>query len=174
MTEIVGGLRKRLVRDSLHSMIEESMTALGWFDPGRRHETIRLLGRPLRWDEPVVPNLLAITIPDESQEESEMGNTSHTVSELNARIELYAQSESLGVELSSDLMGVLNGQIPSIGRERASFALYDFRDATPPVIGYVKIDDVERFRDSSRFDRVWMRGWFIIAAKLTDFYGTDD
>lgn len=169
MADIVGGLRHRMAHDSCVEMIRGALETLGWFDAGRRHKPVTVVREPANWDEYIEPNLVCVSTQDSETFEVELGSglTGVTVPYV---IDIYAESESLGLHLSGDIFDILRGRHPDAGREVAKFSIFDLRTATPEEIGYGVVADVERSRTPMRVERPWLQNWFVISANVTDHY----
>lgn len=163
---VVGGLRLRLLHDSVHDHLESALTALDWFDPSRSHVPIRLLAKPLRWDVPIEPNMITISFDEARAEEVEVGSDL-TTGTLTAYIDIYAESDSLGVDISNDIRDLFRGRLvathPTVG-------IYDYRQATPPIIGYATVASVISLRNDAISQELWMRHWFRVRCELEDTY----
>lgn len=173
MAEVIGGLRDRFVRDSLRSMLEGALDELGWFDVGRAHRrSVRVLGKPLSWDNPVEPNLIGIGTKQSEGEEVELGSRMIAMG-IPFLIDICAESESVGVELANDIFDIVRGQHPDAGRTRPTFTIYDFRTATPTPIGYCEVSEPLIAKTPTRVERAWLQNWYTVGFMATDTY-TDD
>lgn len=168
MTFIDGGLRARLIRDSLEALVRSGLEARGWFDAGRRHAPIVLIPEPNDWDEPIEPNSLAITGGDSADDPFELGSTA-TEDRWTFYIDFYAEDESVGTDVSGDVRDLLRGQLPSIGRTNSTLPVLDFRQATPSQVFSCDIDDVVLDRGRG-FNQPWLRWWFTVRVDIVDEY----
>lgn len=170
MSEIVGGLRARLIRDSVLAHIRNGLEDLGWMEPGRRHRPIEVIYRPKSWDEVITPNLVALSADEESQPASAEMGSGLRVNSVNYELHLYTESESLGLDLSGDMEDWLRGRVGS--SSRPIVPLQDLRQATPPVFGYARIntDAMEIYREATRYDKPWLVNWFILGFTVVDSY----
>lgn len=169
---ITGGLRARLIRDSFEAMVEAALRARGWFDAGRRHEPVTIMSAPADWNEPVTVNAIAISASDVNDESAEMGSN-YTQDTWTYYVDIYAESESLGMDVAHDVRDILRGKLPSVGRGLQSFDVYDYTLATPVVIFQCEIENVivDRARGTLQ---PWERFWFPVRCEVVDCYGNED
>jgi hypothetical protein len=173
---IYGGMRQRLIKDSLYNMVHDSLDALGWFDAGRAHIPINMIskpiddeGRPVGEGTPIPQNTLSLVPGDLDDEEWEMGSAlaEHT---WIFYVDFYAQNDAWGLHLIGDVRDILAGRHPDIGRDRTNFPVYDYRQATPPIEFYCDIEEVivDRAQD---FPKPWLKHWYVCRFMVVDFYG---
>jgi hypothetical protein len=172
---IRGGLRARLIIDSLRVTLIAGLTDLGWFDatvhdnpPGlRRHRPLRYVPTPLRWDEMTEPNAIAIGTHDTRGRESGLGGDV----EDNSRVyvDIFAQSDEFGWHLSQDARDILIGKMPQVGRYVPAVDVYDLRLATPAAFTQVDIERplIDRAESESR---EWRNRWFMVRVDVVDEY----
>lgn len=168
MSTYVGGLRVRLINDSMFQLVLNGLGALGWFDTGARHRPIVMIAEPVRWDEEVQLNTVAVTSTNTTDDELELGSNAaenrHTF-----YIDFYAEDDSIGRHLIHDVRDVLRGKFPSISRSRPILPVYDFTLATPVETFVCEIENVlvDRAHD---FPRAWQRHWFTVRCDVVDVY----
>lgn len=171
MTEIVGGLRARLLRDSLFETVRSGLGELGWFDTDRRHTLLRFVAKPARWDETVEANVMAMEIETVELHDMEMGS-GLTQDDIAVVFDFLAETDSVGVDIANDIRDLLRGRL-DVGPQRAVFDLLDYRQATPTKIGYAIVDEVRIERPSAIAQQEVRRHWFQIRCVVRDAY-TDD
>jgi hypothetical protein len=164
---LVGGLRARLLRDSCILALETGLDELGWFDNGRRHRSITFAKEPLRYDEPVEPNLIGLSLGDLSETDIEVGSSLVTASWALA-VDVFAEDESLGQHLWGDIRDLLRGRLAS--RVRSTVPIMDLRQATPSQVGYAEVVDVIATRQWAMVEAPWQRTWFRVEATVEDTY----
>lgn len=169
---IVGGLRMRLLHDSLHALVVEGLTELGWLDAGRTHDPIRILTQPTRWDVPIKPNIVAIDHESVDTTEFEVGSLL-TEDTVISYVEIYAESDSLGMDLSNDIRDMLRGRL-TMATIHGTFPIYDFRHATPTTIGHATVATVNSLRNAAISEENWVRHWFRVRAEILDTYYTSE
>lgn len=172
MTIYVGGVRYRLIRDSLISMITTSLGALGWFDAGRQHLPLNVVTSEVPEGEEVPLNTLAFTDDDLDSSEEELGSNfaEHAWSWY---IDFYAENNSVGVHLIQDVKAILDGRFPSIGRTGPILPVYDYTMATPTVAFTCEIEDVSTHK-AHGFSKVYQRHWHGCSFTLLDYHGSED
>lgn len=165
---IVGGLRARFLHDSLHRLIHDGLTQLGWFDAGRSHSPIVLLPEPANWDEPIIPNSVSITTRERASDFVELGSN-FSEDTVILGIDLYADSDTFANHLTGDLRDMLRGRLP-VGTFNGSLPILDLRLATPVPIGYAAIVSVRVTRLAPVANRPHLLHWQTIDVELLDHY----
>lgn len=171
MTVVVGGLRARLVRESLYQTVYDSLASLGWFDSGRQHQPITFVSAPIDDRVEIKFNTIAIADANIDTLEAEIGS-SLAEHRWNFYIDVYGESNALGVELAHDIKDILEGRMPSIGRNEPSFSVLDYRQATPSLITTCQIENVMVDR-AQGFPEQWRRWWYSVALLVVDTYGDE-
>lgn len=156
---LVGGLRDRMVIESLGKHITGELTTLGWFDSGREHNPVVVVsGFPNDTDE-VALNTIAYSVEDASGEGAEMGSRAE-VHETFFFMDFFAQDDSLGWHLSGDVYSFL--------KRNPILDIFDYNTAGDPVDFQVELLDVDR-RKPSRAVNAWQRHWFTVSFMAEDF-----
>lgn len=165
---IVGGLRARLLHDSLQLMVQDGLTALGWFDAGRSHLPIRFVRESLDWDEPVTFNLLIVSTSSRKTGFVEVGSD---LSEdtVTVSIDIYAQNDSVATDLTNDVRDLLRGRLDN-GAMNGSMPILDLRMATPVAVGNAILMDVRATRMPSKATAAYARHWFGVDVNVIDTY----
>lgn len=170
---IVGGLRARLLKESLFHMIDDSLRALGWFDDGRQHRAVTFRDHEVHDDEEIVPNMVALADENIDQLDAELGSN---LSEHNWTfyVDVYAENDAIGIHLSHDIKSILEGRFNSIGRNDNFFNLVDYSSpaATPVVFGSAEIRNVTVQR-AHGFTKPWQRHWYSVPLLVTDFWADE-
>jgi hypothetical protein len=169
VTTITGGLRTRFIHDSLTAVLKNGLAAQGWLDADRRHQPLQFLHGPHHWDVPVAYNAIVITNQSiDNDDDIELGSTlstdRHAVS-----VDLYAESESLGLEVGNDMRDLLRGRLPG-GADFGVFPILDFRLPTPAAIGYATVIDVRIQRSIVQVPEEWVRHVYTVATTIGDTY----
>lgn len=172
MTEVTGGFRNRLIRDSVHYAIETALIGLGWFVPGRAHRPLEFIHTPKNWNEPVQPNAIAVALWPTVDDEVELGSNARTDSHI-VKIEIWAESSSLMDHLAGDVVEIIRGRLG--GRTRPSIPVLNFTLATPVPIFYLDVDtdSIEVDRNAGRMERVWQTFWSTVSFEAMDTYTGD-
>jgi hypothetical protein len=172
---IRGGLRTRLIGDSVRVAVISALSELGWFDatvhdnpPGvRRHRPLRYVPRPIKWDEQVEPNAVALSAEDVRDWEAGLGG--EVEDHLRMYVDLFAESDEFGWHLARDVRDILLGKMSGIGRETAAVDVYDLRMATPAAFTQVDVEAILIDRAESE-SREWRNRWFMVRFDLVDEY----
>lgn len=167
MSDVVGGLYDRLLLESFRQMLHAALDSLGWFDDGRQHESVTLLAEPRSWDQLVVPNAIAVSTGESDQSQVELGNSGLWQATVPFIVDVYAESESLGIDLSHDIADIMRGRHPVAGRTKRSFEVYDYLQATPSQLGYAVVDEVNTTRAVPLFDKPWLANWYTVTGQVS-------
>ena len=168
----VGGLRVRLVFDSLYNMINTALTDLGWFDLGRSHGDITFIPEPVDDSVEVPMNTLGLTGEDVFTTDLEMGGPrgEHV---RQFYLDFYAENHALGQHVAFDLRDILQGRMASIGRDGPVFTIYDYTvTPTPTEIGVGEIEGVFVDRAPAGSEE-WRKNWWSVAFRVLDHYGNE-
>lgn len=171
MTTIVGGIRARLIRDSVYHCIYDALAELGWFDSGRRHLPIVFDGGLVDQAEEIQLNTVALVDEDLVADDLELGSN---LAEHNWTfyVDFYAENDVIGKELINDVRDILAGRMSTIGRAHSSVTVYDYREATPSELFTVQLEDivVDRAHD---FPKPWLKHWYACRFTVVDAYGDE-
>jgi hypothetical protein len=169
MTTLVGGLRVRMIRESLYQMLHDSLDQLGWFNTNRKHAPINFPSDPADRDEQIPLNTLSVSVEDMTDRETGLGEL-EVEEEVTYYVDFYAENDAIGLEMIHDIRDILAGRHLAAGRSRPQFDVYDYRQATPPVVGVAQIEDI--FTDKARdFPKPWLKHWHACHFKVIDTYG---
>lgn len=171
MTTIVGGLRARLIRDSLYYMLHDSLDQLGWFSVNRRHQPINFTGTDTERLTEIPINTVALSDDNLTENDYELGSNG-VESTWTFYVDFYAEDDSVGKHLIHDVRDILGGRMSTIGRVAANCAVYDYRQATPSVIFFVELEHiiVDRAHD---FPKAWQKHWYACRFDVVDAYGDE-
>lgn len=171
MTEIVGGIRQRLIRDSIYYMLYDALEQRGWFDAGRRHMPISFTGDITPQDEEIVFNTITLSLEDTDDSEAELGSTMvETTTTLY--VDFFAENDSVGTELIHDVRDILAGRMSSVGRSSATVQVIDYRLATPVAAFSIDLERVSVTR-AQGFPRPWQKHWYACRFEVLDHYGNE-
>lgn len=168
MTSYVGGLRARLIHDSVYAMLYDALEALGWFKSVASRSQITFLPDALPPDVEVPFNTLALADEGETGEDIELGSQLQET-RWEMWVDFYAENDSLSLHLIRDVKDILQGRMPSIGRTGPIVEVYDYTLATPVVIFNVEIEDVTTDR-ARGFPQPWLRSWRACGFTVVDTY----
>lgn len=172
---IVGGLRQRLIFDSIYNMVNDSLTSLGWFDAGRAHEDVTFLSEPVQEDQEVKVNTVVLTAEDIGEIDIEVGSN-YAEHPRTYYLDVYAEGYSVGEHLAYDIRDIIGGRMPSISRDYPGARIYDYTQSTPPQIAFVEFEfiQVDRSLRSGQFIKPWEKYWWSIAFQVVDTYGDEN
>jgi hypothetical protein len=173
---IRGGLRTRLVIDSVRVAVISALQQAGWFDPtvhdtppgSRHHQPFRYISRPVEWSAKIEANAIAIGPEDIADDPYGFGGEVQDVNDVY--VDLFAEDDSLGWQVTYDLRDSLLGKTANgIGPQ---IDVYDFRQPTPAPFTTVDVDLIEIDRSQGEA-RTWQRHWFMTHVVLLDEYGDE-
>lgn len=167
----VGGLRARLIHESIYKAILEALTALGWFDPGRNHSPIQFLSTGVETHENVTVNTAALADWDITEVDQELGSHLSGVRHTYF-VDFYAENDAVGIHFSQDVKDLIGGRMASVGRTDPSFVIYDYQQATPPEIFTVFVENIVVDRPST-FSRPWQRYFRTVGFTVLDYYADE-
>jgi hypothetical protein len=175
---IRGGLRSRLVIDSVRFAIISTMQQHGWFDatvhdtpPGlRRHLPFRYIPRPVDWAEDIHPNAIAISSDDITDDDLAFGGEVEDIHRIY--VDIFVQDDAVGWQVAYDIRDSLLGKNPELGGLGPQVDVYDFRQPTPAPFTTIDVD-VIRVDRSQGDTRAWQRHWYMIYLTFEDDYNDE-
>lgn len=171
MVTPVGGLRSRLLKDSLFNHVEGYMRALGWFDAGRQHLPFSMAPEAVDSEEKIPFNTLAISDADMQSTDWEMGSLM-SEERWTFYFDFYGENDAVGLHVIQDVKAILEGRFASLGQRGPSFPVYDYQQATPPIIAFSEVENVDVSK-AQDFPKPWQRHWYAVRFDVLD-YVTDD
>lgn len=172
MTTYVGGLRARLIRDSLYNMLHNALSDLGWFDANRDHIPINMIPKETSLDEEIPLNTLSISGDNSTLNDWELGSRMQE-NRWIYYVDFFAEDDAIGTHMIYDVRDVLAGKMSGIGRTAPMMTVYDFTLATPSALFDCEFDNivVDRSRNPVK---PFMKYWFSIQLAVLDFYSDED
>jgi hypothetical protein len=165
-----GGLRARLIKDSLYRMLNESLTALGWFDENRNHLPISFPAVPVDDGTEIALNTMSLSDGDVLSSEWEMGSDMKE-HQWSFFVDFYAEKSTLGLHVAHDIKAILEGSHPDIGRERPTFSVYGATDPdTELFVAHVEDVSVDR---AHGFPNPWQKNWYAVTFTVIDYHWSD-
>ena len=155
-----GGLRDRMILESVLRDIEAYLTTLDWFDAGREHKPITIIDEyPAETDE-VPLNTMAFSFGDISTVANELGSPSETMY-VPIYIDFFAESDGLGRHVIGD--------IHTHVAKQGQFTVYDYSQAIPPAEFVVQVNDgsIDK-RKPTRAVNAWQKNWHVISFVVLD------
>jgi hypothetical protein len=169
---IVGGLRVRLIYDSLYNEIERALSELGWFDSGREHLPVSFISQPVDDKEGIDLNTLVLLGEDQFDNEEEMGS-SFAEHRRQFFLDFYGESQPLGEHVIFDCRDILEGRMPSVSRDGPVFTLRDYTTLGAPTFGTAEIEFVNVDR-AHNINYPWQKNWYSCSFTVVDYYGNED
>lgn len=164
---ISGGLRARLVRESLYTHVKDSLTDLGWFDPGRYHKPVHIRNYAYKVDEEIPLNSIVMVDGPMRGEDGEMGSN-FVNSKLSFFFDVYAESDAMALHLAMDIRDICEGRIN--GLVGAAFPCYDFSLATPVQFGSAVVVSTQVDKSVSiRYE--FEEHLYMVLVEVEDYYG---
>lgn len=166
---VVGGLRSRLIFDSTFKVVNDGLTALGWFGAGRHHQPITVIPEEVNTAIEVPMNTLAVSDENVSDTPQEMGSV---LAEFTRYfyVDFFAESDELGKHVIGDVHDILEGRMPSIGRAYPIIPVYDFRMGASPTVMFACDVMSVRTERAHMFNQPWLRHWWSVQFQLIDYY----
>lgn len=169
---ITGGMRARLIRESLYQMLHDALDALNWFDAVSNRTTITFPAAAVDANDNISLNTLALSDEDSDADDWELGSLM-AEHHWTFYVDFYAENDAIGLHVIRDVKDILEGRMGSIGRDDPSFVVYDYNQATPPEIAVCQIADV--VVDKARgFERAFQQHWYACQFDVIDYYGDED
>lgn len=172
MTAYVGGLRARLIRESVYRTLYSSLDALGWFDDVPNRLPVTFEPTSVDIEERVEKNTASMTDWDTTETPEEMGSdlAEHR---WTYYVDFFAENDAVGIHFATDVKDILSGRMTAIGRVRPTASVYDFTAATPTeifTVGFERIlvDRPENYR------KPWTRFQRSIRFDVVDHYENDE
>jgi len=179
-TLFAGGLRDRLIYDSLWYCFNASLGGLGWFDATiydtpvgtRQNRPVTLQAQQIDWTEEISPNTIAFAPDNETDQDWELG-TSLSQQTWRFYCTIIAESEPISVQLAGDVRDILRGRLSTIERDGGPYVnLYNWSAATPYRIGYLEIQNVSILR-MPLYSEKWQRYMREVTWEALDWYSDD-
>lgn len=158
MANITGGLRDRMIEEALVNHVRAGLTALGWFAPGRAHQTITLRQAKVEADEQIPVNTLNILAEDFDDFAIEMGSNMSEDRHM-FYIDFYAENDALGKHVIGDVRDLLRGKMPGVS-EHSVVRVFDYQldpvPADPEFVVDVENVLIDHARETTRpFEQHW-------------------
>lgn len=157
---LTGGLRDRMIHESIFRAVQGFLQVNNWLDPGRQHATITLVDEYPDDDAEVPLNTVAVSVGDSNQYLLELGSKAETHTTV-VYVDFYADGESLGKHVIGDIYAFIN--------ENPVIAVYDWSLATPTTDFSVEVVEgsVEKSRPA-RAVNMWQRHWHSMSFLIRD------
>lgn len=157
---LTGGLRDRMILESVLQDIKAYMATLGWFDADREHEPITIVDEYPDEDGDVPINTMAFSYGDIRSQPLELGGAAEEITNP-IFIDFFAESDALGRHVVGDVHEHVQKQ--------GQFAVYDYSQITPPVEFIVQVNDgsIDK-RKPTRAVNAWQKNWHVLSFVVTE------
>lgn len=155
-----GGLRDRIIHESLFNAINTELDTLGWFDAGREHADITMIDEfpDLEGDTPI--NTIAFSMGDGGGVLTEMGSALED-HEIIFFCDFFAEDDSIGRHVRGDIFDFL--------KTNPSQPIFDYSDIGDPEVFKVEVqDDIDK-RKPERAVNKWQKHWYVVSFSVIDY-----
>lgn len=166
-----GGLRHRLIKDSLSAMVKASLDDLGWFNDTSWFTKVNYVDSSIDPADNVPVNTVALTTEDFHTTEAELGSDLEQV-RWECFVDIYAEDEATGLHLSGDILDILKGKMPNIGRIGSGFNVLDYTQDPSPFIFRCDIEEVTKAR-VREWEKPHEKFWYVVGGWIIDYYGSE-
>lgn len=158
---LTGGLRDRMLLQSVVNDITAQLTALDWLNnTGKQYKPFTLVDEfPDDTDE-VELNTIAFSMGDTRSQAMELGSKS-MILYTPIFVDMFAESDGLGRHVIGDIFEHV--------RDVGQFTVYDYSQPAPPAefVAQVQVDTMERTKPT-RAVNAWQKHWHSCAFVVTD------
>lgn len=167
---MVGGLRRRIIKDNLYYMIYNALEDLGWFTSPLTlsQYPVTMVAEQIDPQTEIKPNKIGISFEDLNSFNIEMGSNLEQYN-WSTYIDVFAEDESTGIHLSGDIYDIVGGKMESIGRTGPILEVNDLSTVDEDFLFNCNIERVriERVRE---WDKQFNKYWWVIGFDLVDTY----
>lgn len=160
MAALTGGLRDRMLLQSVMTDIVADLTARGWFGVGREHKAFTVVDEYPDDKDEVELNTIAFSLGDSNSTATELGSKAETI-RVPLFVDMFAENDGLGRHVVGD--------IHEFVAKQGQFDVLDYRDPSPPVEFTVQLVDgtIERSKPT-RAVNSWQKHWHMVAFVVTE------
>lgn len=158
-----GGLRDRMVLESLRKNIVDHLDSLGWSDPNRYHDAIDYVDGFPEINDDVSLNTIAFSADRSSGFDLEMGSLAEEHG-LSYFVDMFMEGDAVGWHISGDVYAFL--------KKNRKLPVWDFAQVTDPIDFYVDVEEVERTKPT-RVTQAYQKHWFTVAFLVSDTRDND-
>ncbi len=155
-----GGLRDRLIHESLFQALKTELTTLGWFDSGREHLPITLIDEYPDENEEVAFNTMTFSMGDGGGNDSEIGANSEDF-EMVIFVDFFAEGDSIGRHV--------RGDVYEFFRTNRILPVYDYSSVGTPQEFEVEVQDDIDMRKPDRAVNKWQKHWYVVSFTVVDY-----
>jgi len=155
-----GGLRDRLIHENIFRAVKAELTTLGWFDPGREHQPLRMIDEFPDENQDVPFNTLAVSMGDAGGVPTELGSKLEDF-EVIFFIDFFAENDGVGRHVRGDIAHFLKGA--------EMLPITDYSDPLEPVVFSVEIQDDIDLRKPERAVQKFQKHWYVLSFTVIDY-----
>ena len=159
---LTGGLRDRMVLQSVVTAITGEMTTLGWFNmTGKQYSEITILDEYPDDKDEVAINTMAFSLGGVQRSEMELGSNAQTLY-FPIYVDFFAESDGLGRHVVGDIANFVN----RVGQ----FTVYDYSASPTPTAEFVVLLG-EGSLETTKPDRAvnnWQKHWHSVGFVVTE------
>lgn len=154
-----GGLRNRMILESILRGVEADLTTRGWFDAGS-YSPISIIDEFPDEQGEVAINTMAFSMGDTRTEPLEMGGMAEEMS-IPVYVDFFAESDGLGRHVIGDVYDYI--------MRNQKFQVYDYTTATPVEAFVVPMMEYSgEIRKPDRAVNAWQKHWYVCAFGVND------
>jgi len=160
MATLVGGLRDRMLLQSVMSDVVDDLTTRGWFNVSREHKAFTVVDEYPDDKDEVELNTISFSLGDSSSTVTELGSKAETIF-VPIFVDFFAESDGLGRHVVGD--------VHEFVQKQGQFDVLDYRQPSPPVEYVVQLVDgtIERSKPT-RAVNSWQKHWHTVAFVVTE------
>ena len=152
-------------------MLKTGLTDLNIFDSTVFKHPVTLLNEQLDPSKKVPLNTIGVSSEDIDVNDGELGSNLGLY-DWEMYVDIFAESESAGVHLMGDVLGIVRGSLASIGRTSPILPVLDFQQPGNPEIFYCDIENVDSGRVRSD-DKTFNNYWWSVGCTIRDVHYGD-
>lgn len=162
-----GGTRRRLIKDSLALLLDNSLASLGWYEKNKWFTPVTFIDEPISSSEKVPVNTVSLSFEDDFSEEAELGSNMERV-EWEFFVDIYAEDSSVGTHLSGDIRDLLKGKMSGLNRTKSTLEVLDLTQDPSPSAFYCDLEGIEsaKVRASEQQHR---RDYYTVGGYVVDY-----
>lgn len=155
-----GGLRDRMMLESVLRAVEGQLQSLGWFGTNRQHLPLTIVDEYPGESDEVALNTIAVSMGTKYRQLAEMGSTASEVM-MPVFIDIYAQNDGLGRHISGDISDFIHVQ--------GGVQVYDYDHATPTAEFVIElVENTLRTVRDENITRAYQKHWYTVTATFRD------
>lgn len=163
--DYVGGLRARLIHDSIFYVVEAALENLGWMTDVD-HLPVNFVSGTLDDADTVPFNTVGFQTASTDGDYVEVGSEL-TEDRYVVFFDVYAEDEDVSKHLAYDLRDILRGKFASIDRDTCMLPVLDYTLATPSFLFYVEASNVTIDR-AATWTKPHQQFWRVVRAEYID------